>query len=57
MKSMSRKQKLNHVNNLGGYFMSCLIAPKAKPKAEPEEGSDEWFESYKRRQRERGQNV
>lgn len=54
MKSMSRRQKLTHVENLGGYFMTCLIG-NAKPK--PKEDSDRGDDVYERMvaaQKERG---
>lgn len=52
MKSMSRKQKLNHVDNLGGYFMRCLIGGAEKKKS-----GDDDYEAYLERQRARGQDV
>ena len=53
MLSMSRKQKLNHVENLGGYFMTCLEPSKKRTKPEAER-TDEFYEQYVARQKERG---
>jgi hypothetical protein len=50
---MSRRQKLNHVESLENYFMACLMRKKrAKPDTER---TDEFYEQYVARQKERGQ--
>ncbi len=56
MKSMSRKQKLTHIENLGGYFMSCLITRKSAAVADPldDPRSDEYGKEMERRRLERG---
>jgi hypothetical protein len=53
MLSMSRKQKLNHVDNLGGYFMSCLL-PRSKRASVDTERSDSFYEDYLAKQKLRG---
>tara|TARA_R110000751_G_scaffold195566_6_gene300978 strand:+ start:654 stop:1049 length:396 start_codon:yes stop_codon:yes gene_type:complete len=53
MLSMSRKQKLSHVDNLGGYFMSCLL-PRRNRAGVDTERSDKFYEDYLKRQQERG---
>lgn len=58
MLGMARKQKLSNVGNLGGYFMTALInlhKPKPKGAGQIEDRSDDYYEGYLRRQKERGQ--
>ncbi len=50
---MSRKQKLKDVRSLDGYFMSILIR-KPQPKPAADERSDDHYERYLERQKERG---
>lgn len=53
MLSMSRKQKLNHVTNLGGYFMVCLEPHRKRSEADTER-TDAFYEEYLARQKARG---
>lgn len=55
---MSRQQKLSKVRSLDGYFMSILIRGlknKSNQTTEVDARSDEFYEEYRRRQKERGQ--
>ncbi len=50
---MSRRQKLNHVESLENYFMSCLL-PRRKRAEVDTERSDKFYEDYLAKQKERG---
>jgi hypothetical protein len=56
MKSMSRRQKLVDVENLGGYFMRCL-GQGQKNAASIADTEDAAYEAYLEKQRARGQRV
>jgi hypothetical protein len=49
---MSRRQKLNHVENLENYFMACL--QRKKRATADVERTDEFYEQYVARQKQRG---
>lgn len=58
MKYMSRRQKLTEVRSLENYFMSILIKRVRQARsqdADKAERSDDYYEEYLKRQKERGQ--
>ena len=50
---MSRRQQLAHITSLSSYFVSILIN-RVKKKPETDDRSDEFYEEYRQRQRDRG---
>ena len=50
---LSKRQLLAKVRNKGGYFMTALIRMH-KPRTPVDERSDDFYEEYRQRQRDRG---